>query len=65
MKESISSGCLIDNVVIDICAAILLRHNTHMNLVQRIISTLLYGGHALKQVCNFLIIFLSLVMMCC
>lgn len=41
-----------DNSVIGICAAILLRHrNTHMNLVQRIISSLLYSGHTSKQVC--------------
>ena len=46
-----------DIAVIGMCAAILLRHhNTHMNLVQRIISTLLYSGHAPKQVCNLLII---------
>ena len=46
-----------DNTVIGMCAAILLRHhNTHMNLVQRIISTLLYSGHAPKQVCDLLII---------
>ena len=46
-----------DNAVIGTCAAILLHHhNTHMNLVQRIVSTLLYGGHAPKQVCNFLTI---------
>ena len=40
-----------DATVIGMCAAILLRHrNTHMNLVQRIISTLLYSGHAPKQI---------------
>ena len=40
-----------DATVIGMCAAILLRHrNLHMNLVQRIISTLLYSGHAPKQV---------------
>ena len=43
-----------DNAVIGVCAAILLRHhNTHLNLEQRIVSTLLYSGHAPKQVCNF------------
>ena len=42
-----------DAAVIGMSAAILLRHrNTHMNLVQRIISTLLYGGHAPKQACT-------------
>ena len=40
-----------DSAVIGMCAAILLRHrNSNMNLVQRIISTLLYSGHAPKQV---------------
>ena len=42
-----------DAAVIGMSAAILLRHrNTHMNLVQRIISTLLYSGHAPKQACT-------------
>ena len=46
-----------DNAVIGICAAILLRHhNTHLNLVQRIVSTLLYSGHAPKQVGYLVII---------
>ena len=40
-----------DSVVIGMCAAILLRHrNSNMNLVQRILSTLMYGGHAPKKV---------------
>ncbi len=42
-----------DEGVIGICAAILLRHqNHHMNLVQRILSLLLYSGHAPKMVCH-------------
>ncbi len=41
-----------DNTIIGLCAAILLCHrNTQMNLVQRIISVLLYSGHTPKQVC--------------
>lgn len=40
-----------DESVIGICAAILLRHkNPKMNLIQRIISMLLYGSHAPKNV---------------
>ena len=40
-----------DATVIGMCAAILLHHsNKHMNLVQRIISSLLYSGLAPKQV---------------
>ena len=39
-----------DDAIIGMCAAILLRHhNTHMNFVQRIISTLLYSGHACAE----------------
>ena len=55
-----------DNAVIGMCAAILLcHHNSHMNLVQRIISTLLYSGHAPKQVCNsYFPIFVNDVLMC-
>ena len=42
-----------DSVVIGMCAAILLRHrNKNMNLVQRIVSALLYSGQAPKQVHN-------------
>ena len=40
-----------DESVIGICAAILLRHqNPQMNLIQPIVSLLLYSGHAPKQV---------------
>lgn len=40
-----------ENAIIGLCTAILLRHrNKNMNLVQRIISVLLYSGHAPKQV---------------
>ena len=40
-----------DTTVIGMCAALLLRHrNANMNLVQRIISVLLYSGHAPKKV---------------
>ena len=40
-----------DESVIGICAAILLRHqNPQMNLIQRIVSLLLYSGHAPKLV---------------
>lgn len=35
------------------CAAILMKHrNAKMSLVQKIISMILYAGHASKQVCN-------------
>ena len=45
-----------DVAVIGMCAAILLRHhNTHMNLVQRIVSTLLCSGQAPKQVHAYVI----------
>ena len=51
MSKRGTSYAVDDTAVIGMCAAILLRHrNTHMNLVQRIISTLLYSGHAPKQV---------------
>ena len=40
-----------DESIIGVCAAILLRHqNPQMNLIQRIVSLLLYSGHAPKQV---------------
>ncbi len=39
--------------VIGVCSAVLLRHkNTHMNLLQKVVSLLLNGGHASKQVRN-------------
>lgn len=38
--------------VVGVCASIFLRHrNTHMNLLQKIISLVLNSGHASKQVC--------------
>ena len=40
-----------DNTVIGLCSAVLMRHkNNKMNMVQRIISLLLYSEHASKQV---------------
>lgn len=42
-----------DTAVLCICAAIMLRHrNVHMNMLQRIVSLILYNGHASKQVCK-------------
>ena len=39
------------NVVMCVCVALLLRNrNPRMNLIQKIISLLLYGGHSSKQV---------------
>ena len=44
-----------DNATISICSAILLRHkNQHMNLLQRIISMILYSGHTNKQASSFI-----------
>ena len=43
------------HIVIGICVAILLKHrNPKMSLLQKIISLVLYAGHASKQVCNSL-----------
>ena len=40
-----------DDVVLCVCSAILLKHrNIHMNKLQRIVSLILYNGHASKQV---------------
>ena len=40
------------NVVKCVCVALLLRNrNPRMNLIQKIISLVLYGGHSSKQVC--------------
>ena len=40
------------NVVMCVCVALLLRNrNPRMNLIQKIISLVLYGGHSSKQVC--------------
>lgn len=44
-----------DNHVVAICAAILLRHrNVGMNLVQRMMSVILYSGNAPKQVHTYI-----------
>ncbi len=38
--------------IIGVCAAVLLRsRNLHMNLLQKMVSLILNGGHASKQVC--------------
>ena len=43
------------------CAAILLQHkNTHMNLMQRVLSLLLNAGHTSKQVQDYCILSPSL-----
>jgi len=40
-----------NSAILGVCAALLLRHRNHnMNVVQRIISIILHGGHAAKQV---------------
>lgn len=40
------------NVVLCVCVSLLLRNrNPRMNLIQKIISLVLYGGHSSKQVC--------------
>lgn len=40
-----------ENAVVGICAAIMLKNkNIHMNLFQKIVSHILYNGHAAKQV---------------
>ena len=42
------------DAVLGICAAILLKHRYfNMSLVQKILSIVLYAGHAGKQVCTF------------
>lgn len=41
------SYAISESAVVGMCVAILLRHhNVNMNLVQRIVSALLYSGHA-------------------
>ena len=49
--------------IIGVVAAILLRHhNEHLNLVQRIISILLYSGHAPKQVLfNYCFFYITII----
>ena len=50
-KKPRTSYAVDNSSVIGMCAAILLRHrNKNMCLVQRIVSALLYSGHAPKQV---------------
>ena len=45
------------HIVVGTCAAILLKHrNPKMSLLQKIISFVLYAGHASKQVCSLLLI---------
>ena len=45
-----------NEVVVGVCAAIILRHrNHHMNLLQRLISLILHNGHSSKQVCIIVI----------
>ena len=51
-----ASSVVDDSTVVGMCAAILLGHrNKNLNLVQRIMSSLLYSGHALKQVQSLII----------
>ena len=46
--------CPGNSIVLGMCAALLLWHrNQHLNLVQRIISLILYSGHTGKQVLLF------------
>ena len=49
--------------IIGVVAAILLHHhNEHLNLVQRIISILLYSGHAPKQVLfNYCFFYITII----
>lgn len=50
-KKAVKSNRPSNSVVLGVCAAILLRHkNTHMNLLQRLVSLILNAGHASKQV---------------
>ena len=49
--EGKRSHCASDDAIVGVCASILLRHrNQEMNLIQRIISMLLYSNHAPVQV---------------
>ena len=50
-----------EKIVIGVCASIILRHrNIHMNLLQRLVSVVLYSGHTNKQVC----IVIALIIAC-
>ena len=50
-KKSLQTQHSKNLAILGICAAILLRHrNHHLNLVQRIISLILFSGHAGKKV---------------
>ena len=53
-KEKVGSTYRVkDESIIGICAAIILHHqNPQMNLIQQIVSLLLYSGHAPKLVCT-------------
>ena len=51
VSKARKSYAIQDNTVIGLCAAIIMRHrHVRMNLVQRIISLLLYSEHTSKQV---------------
>lgn len=51
MKQGKKSYRVKDEVVIGICASVLLRHrNCKLNLIQRIVSMILYSNHAGKMV---------------
>ena len=51
MSKKGKSYVVDDETVVGLCAAILLRHRSQrMNLVQRLVSVLLYCGHAPKKV---------------
>ena len=52
LLKTLTSSCTKNpDVVICVCCAILLRaRNQRMNLVQRLVSVILHGGHATKQV---------------
>ncbi len=42
------------NAIVEMCASIILKHrNSKINLVQKIISLILYAGHSSKEVCYF------------
>ncbi len=50
-KPKLKSTRPSNTAVVGVCAAILLRHgNVHTNLLQKMVSLLLSGGHASKQV---------------
>ena len=54
VKTKASSRQKNSDTVLGICAAILLKHRYFkMSLVQKILSIVLYAGHAGKQVCTY------------